>query len=314
LRGERRRYRLRHEKWNLPFRETLRELAYFAGLDPDAEDRRGEGLTLEQFAAAKKLPVDFLAQHGVKQARGKDGRPYIVFEYRGLDGQVIPEATRMRYAMGERPKARKNGTPTLYGLWRQAELLAEDGELLLLEGESDTLTAWLHNLPAVGVPGKTLLKTLDPQFFQDFRSLYVWEEPDAQGWAREVAARLKNLPGLRVFAMTPPEGIKDLSEAHCRGLDVVALVREMQRAAVEITLQEEQIFISAFSLLSQHVEPPDNIISGGILPRGGGLIIAGESGDGKSLLRLQLAISLATSLQFLDFEIRKSRVLIIQSQ
>jgi hypothetical protein len=58
---------------------------------------------------------------------------------------------------------------------------------------------------------------------------------DAQGWAHEVAARLSSLSHLRIFAMTPPEGIKDLSEAHCRGLDVVALVREMQREAVEVS-------------------------------------------------------------------------------
>jgi archaellum biogenesis ATPase FlaH len=306
-------YQKRH---GVDFKTALRELAYFAGLDPDAEDRRGEaGLTLEVFAQAKRLPIEFLREHGVKEAKGKDGRSYLAFEYKGIDGQVIPEATRLRFNMSERPMAKRGGKPTLYGLWRQAELLAEEGELLLVEGESDALTAWLYGLPAAGVPGKTLLKTLDPQFFQDFRSLYVWEEPDAQGWTQKVAAKLKDLPGLRVFAMTPPEGIKDLSEAHCRGLDVVALVREMQRAAMEVvTLQEEQLFISAFSLLSRHVEPPDNIISGGILPRGGGLIIAGESGDGKSLLRLQLSISLATGLQFLNFEIRKSRVLIIQSE
>uniref|UniRef100_A0A7C5AM47 Zinc finger CHC2-type domain-containing protein n=1 Tax=Desulfobacca acetoxidans TaxID=60893 RepID=A0A7C5AM47_9BACT len=307
-------YQKRH---GVDFKTALQELARLAGLDPDAEDRRGEeqGLTLEAFAEAKRLPIDFLQEHGVIEVKGGNGRPYVVFEYRGLGGKVIPEANRLRFSMAERPIAKRGGKPALYGLWRQAELLAEEGELLLVEGESDALTAWLYGLPAVGVPGKTLLKTLDPQFFQAFRSLYVWEEPDAEGWAQEVAGRLKDLPGLRVFAMTPPPGIKDLSEAHCRGMDILALVRQMQREAVEvITLQEEQIFISAFSLLSQHVEPPDNIISGGILPRGGGLIIAGESGDGKSLLRLQLAISLATSLQFLDFEIRKSRVLIIQSE
>ena len=68
-------------KWNCDFPTALRELARLAGLDPDEETRQREkeGLTLEQFAAAKNLPVDFLIQHGVKQARGKDERPYVVF-------------------------------------------------------------------------------------------------------------------------------------------------------------------------------------------------------------------------------------------
>jgi hypothetical protein len=219
------------------FKTALRELAYFAGLDPDEETRQREkeGLTLEAFAEAKRLPIDFLQEHGVKEARGKDGRPYVVFEYRGLDGKVIPEATRLRFSMSERPIAKRGGKPVIYGLWRKTQLLAEEGELLLLEGESDALTAWHYGLPAVGVPGKTLLKTLSLEFFQDFRTVFVWQEPGAEGWAKEVAARLKDLPGLRVFAMTPPPGIKDLSEAYCRGLDVVSVVRAMQREAAEVT-------------------------------------------------------------------------------
>lgn len=224
-------------KWNCDFPTALRELARLAGLDPDEETRQREkeGLTLEQFAAAKNLPVDFLIQHGVKQARGKDERPYVVFAYRGLEGQIIKEATRLRFSLSERPMAKRGGKPHIYGLWRISEMLAEDGELNLVEGESDCLTAWLYGLSAVGVPGKTLLKILGPEFFKDFKNIYVWEEPGAEGWAKEIAARLSSLSHLRIFAMTPPEGIKDLSEAHCRGLDVVATVRRMQREAKEVT-------------------------------------------------------------------------------
>jgi DNA primase len=66
-------YQKRH---GVDFKTALRELAYFAGLDPDAEDRRREaGLTLEAFAQAKQLPIEFLREHGVKQARGKMDGP-----------------------------------------------------------------------------------------------------------------------------------------------------------------------------------------------------------------------------------------------
>lgn len=224
------------KKYGYDFHTALRELARFAGLDPDEarpEEGEGSGLTLEQFAAAKKLPVDFLQACGVREVRGQDGRPYLVFEYRDLDGQPMPGATRMRFSMAERPRARRGGKPEAFGLWKLREALAEDGELLILEGESDTLTAWYYGLPALGLPGKGMTRLLDPTTLDGFRSIYVWQEPDAQDFPVNVA---KALPGFRVLRMVPPEGVKDLSEAHCRGLDVLALVRRMQQEAQEVSM------------------------------------------------------------------------------
>lgn len=115
------------------FPMALRELARFAGLNP-SETRPGgkadRGLTLLEFAVTKKLPVDFLRSMGVKEARGKDGRPYLVFEYRDQHGQAIPEATRMRFSLSERPKARRGGKPAVYGLEDIPQMLAE-GELII---------------------------------------------------------------------------------------------------------------------------------------------------------------------------------------
>lgn len=192
---------------------------------PAGEGDRREasgGLTIDEFAKAKKLNHIFLAQHGLSQAQGKGG-PYIVFVYRGVDGQNIPLAVRFRFSMSERPKSKTRGTPTLYGLWRLSEF-REGRELLLVEGESDTLTAWSYGLPAVGIPGKTLLKTIDPTYFDGFHTIYVWQEPDALELPGKVAARL---PNVTVKALIPPPAIKDLSEAHTQGLDIPELVARL---------------------------------------------------------------------------------------
>jgi hypothetical protein len=196
------------------------------------------GLTLDEFAKAKKLDPTFLAQHGLSQAQGKGG-PYIVFAYRGVDGQNIPLAVRFRFSMAERPKSKTGGTPALYGLWRLCEF-REGGELHLVEGESDTLTAWSYALPAVGIPGKTLLKTIDPTHFTGFHTLYVWQEPDAPELPGKVAALL---PGLTVKALVPPEDIKDISEAHIKGLNVPGLM--------------DQLKVKAQTVTSEPVPPPD---------------------------------------------------------
>jgi len=227
-------YMRRH---NCDFTTALWELARFAGLDSDEAARPGKeapGLTLEQFAAAKKLPAEFLAQHGVREARGKDGRPYLVFKYKGLGGQVFEEATRMRFFLEEKPKAKRGGKPHLYGLWRIPAMLAEDGELLILEGESDCLTAWYHCLSAIALPGKTMTDLLDPATLDGFKTIYVWQEPGAEDFPVNVA---RALPNFTVKRMIPPEGIKDLSEAHIRGLDVLALVRQMQQEAKDVILE-----------------------------------------------------------------------------
>lgn len=187
------------------------------------------GLTLAEFAKNKRLDPFFLAKLGVFEAHGQ-GVPYLVFTYRDHEAQEIKEAVRFRFSMAERPKSRKGGKPTLYGLWRLPEF-RPGGELILMEGESDSLTAWSYDLPAVGIPGKTLLKTIAPAHFTDFHTVYVWQEPDAPGLPGQVAARL---PGIAVKAMVPPEGVKDISEAHCSGMDVIALLDGLKAEALTV--------------------------------------------------------------------------------
>lgn len=202
----------------------------------------------------------------------------------------------------------------VYGLWRIPEMLAEDGELILVEGESDTLTAWHHGLPALGLPGKGMTRLLDPTFLAGFKAIYVWQEPDAPYFPVNVA---KALPGFRVLRMVPPGRVKDISEVHIRGLDVLALVRQLQKEAVELGSAglEAGSFITASQLLCRKHEAEDEIIGEGILPAGGGLILAGESGDGKSLLRLELGIHLALGKDWAGLKIpQRRRVLIIQTE
>jgi putative DNA primase/helicase len=205
------------------FKAALHELARLAGLDPETRPKEDDpGLTLEQFATAKKLEVNFLQSYGVKESKGKDGQqPYVVFEYRDIDGKLVKESTRMRFSMGERPKAKRRGKAIPYGLWRIPEMLAE-GELIICEGESDSLTAWLYSLPALGLPGKTTTGLLYPTTLDGFKTVYVWKEPGAEDFPLNVA---RALDGFKVKAMIPPNGVKDLSEAHVRGLNVLALVR-----------------------------------------------------------------------------------------
>jgi hypothetical protein len=193
-------------------------------------------LTLAEFAKAKKLDPALLAKHGVFQVTGKAG-PYLIFIHRDHEGTEIKEAVRFRFSMDARPKSKKGGKPMLYGLWRLPEF-QPGGELIILEGESDTLTAWSYDLPALGIPGKTLLKTINPGRFSEFHTIYVWQEPDAPELPGRVAARL---PGMKVKALIPPAGLKDLSEAHLNGENIPALLEKLKAEAMPVAASEPEV-------------------------------------------------------------------------
>lgn len=42
----------------------------------------------------------------------------MIFEYRSKNGQVVKGATRMRFSLAEKSKAKLDGEPMVYGLWR----------------------------------------------------------------------------------------------------------------------------------------------------------------------------------------------------
>lgn len=189
---------------------------------------RNPGLTLPQYATAKRLPPDFLRSLGVEETQGRYG-PYLVMPYRDEAGQVV--ATRRRYSLqGKKRFAWQKGSrPILYGLWRLPEM-RRAGWVLLVEGESDCHTAWHYGLPALGVPGASAWKR-EWAVHLDGLSLYVWREPD-KGGATLAQAVGRSLP---CHVLRPPEGIKDLSQAHCQGMDVPALVQEMKARAETLT-------------------------------------------------------------------------------
>jgi hypothetical protein len=182
------------------------------------------GLTVQALAEAKHLPVDFLRNLGVRDQK-RYGVPVVVIPFLDEGGQ---EATiRYRHRLdsgGQRFSCRRGDHPMLYGLHRRNDV-RKAGWVMLVEGESDCWTCWYHGIPAFGIPGK---KTWQPEWasYCDGLDVFLWQEPDAADLAAEVA---RDLPELQIIAA--PDGTKDLSETHCRGDDVAALVKQLKKQA-----------------------------------------------------------------------------------
>lgn len=141
------------------------------------------GLTVEQLAEHKKLPVDFL--HGLSLSTiTYVSRPAVRIPYMDEFGKVC--ATRFRVALEkeagvDRFRWKKNDKPCLYGLWRLPEA-RERGYVVLVEGESDCHTLWYHDFPAIGVPGASNWRQeRDEPMLDGIEKIFVVKEPDEGG-------------------------------------------------------------------------------------------------------------------------------------
>jgi len=169
--------------------------------------KHGSGLTLEAYAAAKKLPIEFLRGCGLSDCP-YEGNPAVRMPYLGPLGEVLA----VRFRLAERGDNRfrwKSGTKVcLYGLNR-IEQAREAGEVVLVEGESDVHTLWHHSIPALGLPGAANWNEgRDVQHFDGIERIYVVVEPDKGGEAvRKMALPIPNsAPRLDHRAASTGEG------------------------------------------------------------------------------------------------------------
>jgi len=141
----------------------------------------GAGLTLEQYAAAKALPVDFLQTLGVTEQR-YHGAPAVRIPYPDESGMERTVKYRVNLIAEPRSFWKKGTKAGLYGLDGLDRARAA-GYITLCEGESDTQTLRLHDEPALGLPGANTWKAEFAAAFEGIAIIYVVIEPDAGGRA-----------------------------------------------------------------------------------------------------------------------------------
>ena len=173
---------------------------------------RSRILTLADYATAKGLPADFLADRfDLSDSEAGLRMPYI-----GADGALLTErirkhlSTKPRWAPGVRARRHVYG---LHGLpW-----IGPTGYILVVEGESDLQTAWFHDLPALATLGATVghQAMADVVNGADAHTVYVVPDSDQGGRTMltkmDRALRLAGWTGT-VLAVRLPT--KDLSDLH----------------------------------------------------------------------------------------------------
>jgi hypothetical protein len=140
------------------------------------------GLTLAEYAEAKRLPIGWLRSLGVRDAKWKQ-TPAVQFPFYNAAGQLSGLHYRLALTgeKDERFRWRKGSKTCLYGA-HQAAHLSVVGFVILVEGESDTQTLWHHGFPALGLPGAAMWNDArDAPLLADLPVVYVVVEPDLGG-------------------------------------------------------------------------------------------------------------------------------------
>jgi hypothetical protein len=170
------------------------------------------GLTLDQYAEAKRLPVEFLrAELGITGITYA-GEHAVRIPYMRGDGTEAAVRIRLALDGDSRFVWRKGSKPLLYGLSRLGR--AHDlGYVVLVEGESDAQTLWLHHRPAIALPGAgNWNEARDAPELDGIDAIYVVLEPGKGG-----ETLLDHLRGSRIhdrLRLVRLEGAKDVSELH----------------------------------------------------------------------------------------------------
>jgi hypothetical protein len=138
---------------------------------------------LKNYAEAKGLPVEFLQKQGLRDQKYQ-GRPAVRISYRGVDDSEI--SVRFRIALekseegDDRFRWRTGSKAALYGLWR-LESIKRAGYVVLVEGESDAQTLWLHHIPALGIPGVDTWKPAWAEQLEEVEKIFAVIESDQGG-------------------------------------------------------------------------------------------------------------------------------------
>ena len=272
---------------------------------------QAQPLTLAALADAKQLDAEKLIAWHVREL--PDGG--IEIPYLTREGEQHAVRYRLALEGDNRFRWRQGDTPILYGLWRLGEWTGSD-TLYLCEGETDTLTLWHAGLPALGIPGATAWK---PEWWRNlwaFRRIVII--PDADDAGGQLVEKLALSCPLelteRVQVLQLPNGVKDANELWQReGANAERFRNALAECAVQPLMQLcsyaplntlHNCITSPIDLAEATPRPVEWLVKD-LIPARHATNLYGDSGTGKSLIALYLALCVIEGIPFLNFPTTK---------
>ncbi len=182
---------------------------------PPARLANDKGLTFEELKAVGICEAsDFVTEYEFKMNGS-------LIPYYQMDGS--PARPRFRYgpkaSHGIQWKTKTRNMPMVpYGIWLIKKMVEINRSYMVIEeGETDWLTFKHYHIPAIGIPGSTMIKLLKLEYVSPFESIYIWREPDNAGKkfaSISVPNQLKKIGYTGKVFIIHGSGIKDPNDLH----------------------------------------------------------------------------------------------------
>ena len=248
-------------------------------------------LTLEEFAKAKGFEPGQIAQFGVSENKGR-----IIIHYRDEDGNLYAR-WRIRDDTEDGKGFAWNRGPAKvipYGLNRPIPYLKKI--VWVVEGESDCWALWLHEIPALGIPGATNVGCLKLEHLRDVDSVFVVQERDEAGerFPHRVAQSLYDQGYCgQVFRIELPA--KDARELYVsRNGSFRSALTEAYRNRILVERPTISLPLLDIRTLGSYEAAPVRWLWNERIPLGAISILCGDPGLGKTFITLAIAAALTT--------------------
>jgi DNA-binding transcriptional ArsR family regulator len=280
---------------------------------------QAQPLTLAALANAKRLDAEKLIAWHVREL--PDGGIEILYLTREGELHTIQYRLTLEKVNGvDRFKWRKGDTRILYGLWRLPEWGDAD-TLYLCEGTSDTWTLWHADLPALGIPSATYWREEWWREVEGFERIVLIPDNDEAGekLAREIAKTCPDHLRERVQVLQLPDGIKDANELWQREGANAERFRNALAECATFSLSHFLTLNTSEKVRNWQAEPidlaeatprPAEWLVKDLIPARHATNLYGDSGTGKSLIALYLALCVIEGIPFLNFPtVKRGKVL-----
>jgi hypothetical protein len=168
--------------------------------------------TITAFAAAKGFDIEFLRRVGVTECeRG------LRFRYRDLDGSPARTHVRPKIESSHPSTWEKDAEKIVaYGSHLIRRFRDKSASLAICEGESDALSLWYRQWPAIALPGTTMHALLTLAHVEGFGDLLIAFDNDEAGERAVpvVAAHLRSIGYIGRIRRVNLAPYKDVSELH----------------------------------------------------------------------------------------------------
>jgi hypothetical protein len=281
------------------------------------------GVHVADLSSRLRLPTNVLPFFGVRDGE-YFGRACVEIPYPRRDGTEA--RARLRIAQtGDRFRWKgKEGSVIAYEPDR-GELAAQQRELTLVEGETDTLTLLYAGFAALEVPGANSVHTIEQHHLEQLERVYVVHEPDTGGetFVAGVRERLRKLGFAGAVHVLPmPDKAKDPNALWQREPDLAKFRAKLEgamraaRAADEPaphpltsvwrTLGELGALTTVPAPRRWLLTRPDDETNGttapiGVLQLGKVGLLVAAGGAGKTMALVELALAVATGRKWLDY-------------